>query len=67
MTLRQNDHDPTEMLADVEVELAHALDEAHGDRRRARALAGRARDQWAAAGERGRAQDVSAWLATRQP
>jgi hypothetical protein len=50
------------MLADVELELARALDGVrHGDLR-ARALAERARDQWAAAGERARAQSAAAWL-----
>ena len=65
LTLRQKDRDPTEMLADIELELARALGEVrHGDPR-ARALAEKARDQWAAAGDKARAQSASAWLAGR--
>jgi eukaryotic-like serine/threonine-protein kinase len=67
LPLRQKDRDPTEMLADIELELARALGSVrHGDPR-ARALAERARDQWAAAGERTRAQSASAWLAAEKP
>ena len=65
LTLRQKDRDPTEMLADVELELARALGAVRRGDPRARTLAEKARDQWAAAGERTRAQSASAWLAGR--
>ena len=63
LPLRQKDRDPTEMLADVELELARALGGVRRGDPRARALAEKARDEWAAAGERTRAQSASAWLA----
>jgi len=62
LPLRQKDRNPTEMLADIELELARAL--GHGDKR-ARELAERARDQWAAAGEASHAQAAAVWLAAR--
>ena len=64
LALRAKDRDPTEMLADVELGLAQALAAARDDRRRARGLAERARDQWTAAGQSARAQAASALLAT---
>jgi tetratricopeptide (TPR) repeat protein len=65
LALRQRDHDPTEMLADVELELARSLGGVrHGDAR-ARTLAQRARDQWAAAGDKAHAQSAAAWLDAR--
>ena len=63
LPLRQKDHNPTEMLADIELELARALEGVRRGDPRARALAEKARDQWAAAGERTRAQSASALLA----
>ena len=62
LALRRKDRNPTEMLADIELELARAL--GHGDRR-ARALAQSAHEQWAAAGEQTHAQSAAAWLAAR--
>jgi tetratricopeptide (TPR) repeat protein len=62
LPLRQKDRDPAEMLADIELELARGLYGVKRDDARARTLAERARDQWAAAGERTRAQSASSWL-----
>ena len=59
LALRQKDANPTEMLTDVELALARAL--GHRDRR-ARALAERARDQWAAAGQATQVRAATAWL-----
>ena len=64
LPLRQKDRDPTEMLADIELELSRGLVGVKRDDARARALAERARDQWAAAGEQQRAQSASQWLAS---
>ena len=62
LALRRGDANPTEMLADIELTLAQALDAQHGDRRRARMLATRARDQWAAAGQDQRARAAATLL-----
>jgi hypothetical protein len=63
LLLRQKDATPTEMLADVELALAAALDAAHGDRLRARALAEQARAAWVQAGDAKRAESAAALLA----
>jgi eukaryotic-like serine/threonine-protein kinase len=64
LVLRARDPNAAEMLADVELTLAQALAAAGADRTRARRLAERARDQWAAAGEPKRAAAASTWLAS---
>ncbi|MDB4970375.1 MAG: Serine/threonine kinase [Myxococcales bacterium] len=62
LQLRERDRDPTEMLADIELALAQALAASRDGHARAEALAKRARDQWAAAGQPLRAQAASALL-----
>lgn len=67
LALRARDPSPVEMLADVELTLAQALAAAgpsESDRGRARTLAERARDQWAAAGDKDRAARAAALLAS---
>ncbi len=63
LELRAKDHDPSEMLADVELGLARALGEAASDPVRAHGLAASAAEHFRAGGKAPRAAEADAWAA----